>query len=242
MISQAMFHSSGQMTKPNPLNNSSCSLPPLLLFPYPLTTGLFILKQIRWIMPLVLFYPKNRTPNGNLLHSFRNCSCPLNAIMKFMIRNFTNLQYFKKPQNLNQWQAYWLTELQEFHFILHHIPGKANSKADILSCHPGFDQGQDNNYDVTLLPPTLFVQAVQFTPLLPLTSPYLQKTIRAHWINKFNNRISLDNRIGKKFKKGFTYSKGAFTFPWTNNYKRRSSGITMIHRSQDIWEGIRQQN
>lgn len=44
-----------------------------------------------------------------------------------------NLQYFKKPQNLNRQQARWLTEIQEFHFTLHHIPGKSNSKADILS-------------------------------------------------------------------------------------------------------------
>ena len=44
-----------------------------------------------------------------------------------------NLQYFKKPQKLNRRQARWLTELQEFHFTLHHIPGKSNSKADILS-------------------------------------------------------------------------------------------------------------
>jgi hypothetical protein len=44
-----------------------------------------------------------------------------------------NLQYFKKPQKLNRRQARWLSELQEYHFTLHHIAGKANSKADILS-------------------------------------------------------------------------------------------------------------
>jgi hypothetical protein len=44
-----------------------------------------------------------------------------------------NLQYFKKPQKLNRQQARWLTELQDYDFILTHIPGKQNSKADILS-------------------------------------------------------------------------------------------------------------
>src|SRR5262245_30885590 len=44
-----------------------------------------------------------------------------------------NLQYFKKPEKLNRRQARWLTELQEYDFTLHHIPGKSNSKADILS-------------------------------------------------------------------------------------------------------------
>ena len=68
----------------------------------------------------------------------------------------TNLQYFKKPQKLNRRQARWLTELQEFHFTLHHIPGKSNSKADILSRQPGFEKGIDDNDDTILLPPHLF--------------------------------------------------------------------------------------
>jgi hypothetical protein len=45
----------------------------------------------------------------------------------------TNLQYFRKPQKLNRWQARWLTQLQDYDYTLHHIPGKANSKADLLS-------------------------------------------------------------------------------------------------------------
>jgi RNase H-like domain found in reverse transcriptase len=67
-----------------------------------------------------------------------------------------NLQYFKKPQKLNRRQAHWLTELQDFHFTLHHIPGKSNSKADILSRRPGHDKGVNDNDDVTLLDPLLF--------------------------------------------------------------------------------------
>jgi len=67
-----------------------------------------------------------------------------------------NLQYFKKPQKLNRRQARWLTELQEFHFKLHHIAGKSNSKADILSRRPGFEKGVNDNDDIVLLPDTLF--------------------------------------------------------------------------------------
>jgi hypothetical protein len=69
-----------------------------------------------------------------------------------------NLQYFKKPQKLNRRQARWLTELQEFHFTIHHIPGKANSKADILSRRAGFDRGVNDNDDEVLLPSILFRQ------------------------------------------------------------------------------------
>jgi hypothetical protein len=31
-----------------------------------------------------------------------------------------NLEYFKKPQKLNRRQARWVTELQQYHFTLHH--------------------------------------------------------------------------------------------------------------------------
>jgi hypothetical protein len=59
-----------------------------------------------------------------------------------------NLQYLKKPQKLNRRQAHWLTELQEFHVKLHHIAGKANSKADILLRQPGFEKGVNDNNNI----------------------------------------------------------------------------------------------
>jgi hypothetical protein len=46
-----------------------------------------------------------------------------------------------QPQKLNQRQAHWLTELQEYHFMLHHVSGASNSRANLLSRRPGFDQG-----------------------------------------------------------------------------------------------------
>src|SRR5262245_13868090 len=77
-----------------------------------------------------------------------------------------NLQYFKKPEKLNRQQAHWLTELQEYDFTLHHIPGKSNSKADILSRQPGFKWGADDNNNVILLPESLFIsQIVQLEPI-----------------------------------------------------------------------------
>ena len=44
-----------------------------------------------------------------------------------------NLTYFKKPQNLNRRQARWVMDLQEYEFVIKYQPGKANTKADILS-------------------------------------------------------------------------------------------------------------
>ena len=85
----------------------------------------------------------------------------MNADKTFEIfTDHANLQYFKQPQKLNRRQARWLTELQEFHFTLHHISGKANSKADILSRRPGFDRGVNDNDDIVLLPDALFDPAI----------------------------------------------------------------------------------
>jgi hypothetical protein len=67
-----------------------------------------------------------------------------------------NLQYFREPQKLNRRQARWLTQLQDYDYTLHHIPGKANSKADLLSRRAGFDKGEDDNKEVTLLKPIHF--------------------------------------------------------------------------------------
>jgi hypothetical protein len=42
---------------------------------------------------------------------------------------------------LTRRQAHWVTELQEYDFTLHHIPGKSNKKADILSHLAGHNEG-----------------------------------------------------------------------------------------------------
>ena len=98
-----------------------------------------------------------------------------------------NLQYFKKPQKLNRRQARWLTELQDYHFTLHHIPGKQNSKADILSRRPGFDQGENDNDDTILLDPLFFCQLyIQQTNGfndafdIPITHSFIPQIHQAH--------------------------------------------------------------
>ena len=50
-----------------------------------------------------------------------------------VLTDHQNLTYFRKPQNLNQRQARWVLDLQEFEFVIKHRSGKSNSKADILS-------------------------------------------------------------------------------------------------------------
>ncbi len=50
----------------------------------------------------------------------------------------------------------WVTELVEYHFVLHHQPGALNKKADLLSRHNDHDQGKDDNGDIIVLQPAHF--------------------------------------------------------------------------------------
>ncbi len=67
-----------------------------------------------------------------------------------------NLQHFHKPQKLNQHQAWWVTELAKYHFVLRHKPGALNKKADLLSHRDDHDQGKEDNDDVVILQPAHF--------------------------------------------------------------------------------------
>jgi hypothetical protein len=71
-----------------------------------------------------------------------------------------NLQYFRKPQKLNRRQARWTTELAEYHYTLHHKPGKQMIKVDILSRRADHNQGKEDNQDIILLKPEHFRQQV----------------------------------------------------------------------------------
>jgi hypothetical protein len=48
--------------------------------------------------------------------------------------------------------------LAEYDIELWHIPGKTNGCADALSRLPNYNQGEDDNEDVTVLPDQLFVR------------------------------------------------------------------------------------
>ena len=61
-----------------------------------------------------------------------------------------NLKYFREPHKLNRRQARWYLKLQDYDFILRHIPGKTNTKADILSRKDQVDTKEDNK-DIQLL-------------------------------------------------------------------------------------------
>ena len=58
----------------------------------------------------------------------------LNAKEPFEVwTDHKNLKYFREPHKLNRQQARWYLKLQDYDFMLKHIPEKTNTKVDILS-------------------------------------------------------------------------------------------------------------
>jgi len=68
-----------------------------------------------------------------------------------------NLKYFREPHKLNRQQAQWYLKLQDYNFTLKHIPGKTNTKVDILSRKDQVNTKEDNK-DVQLLKDKLWQQ------------------------------------------------------------------------------------
>ena len=69
----------------------------------------------------------------------------LDATEKFKVwTDHENLKYFREPHKLNGQQVRWYLKLQDYDFVLWHIPGKMNTKANILSRKDHIDTTEDN--------------------------------------------------------------------------------------------------
>src|SRR5260370_15192611 len=80
-----------------------------------------------------------------------------------ILTNHANLQYWKVPKNLNRRTAWWHADLQEYDFKIHYIPGKTNTGPDILSRPLNVNQGQEDNQDTIVLPPTKFIRQISMS-------------------------------------------------------------------------------
>ena len=102
-----------------------------------------------------------------------------------VLTDHKNLEYYKEPHHINQCIARYVQRMQDYNFIIQHIPGESN-KSDALSRQPDYDQGTNDNTNVTVLPPHLFVNTTTlsclFTRAATLSS--IDDQVRSHQIQQ----------------------------------------------------------
>ena len=101
-----------------------------------------------------------------------------------------NLTYWKDPQKISQRITRERLDLMEFDFEIRHTPGKANSRADVLSRRPDYDQGVQDNENIIILPENMFVRTVTIASneeeqdkgtLRPWVDPHKLKRVNNVW-------------------------------------------------------------
>jgi hypothetical protein len=75
-----------------------------------------------------------------------------------------NLCFYRHPQKLNQQVAHYIAFLADFNLEIKHLPGRHN-QADPLSRCPDYDDGSQDNEEVTALPDSLFINLIESTAL-----------------------------------------------------------------------------
>ncbi len=122
-----------------------------------------------------------------------------------------NLQYFQKPQKLNQRQARWVTELAEYHFSLHHKPGTANKKANLLSRRADHEQGKDNNDEIIVLKPEHFQAMIM--PTIEEIQTKIKRAMLDHHRRDKNISGSLNHDRGMTIEDRLIYYDGCIYVP-----------------------------
>jgi hypothetical protein len=104
--------------------------------------------------------------------------------------NHQNLLYWKEPHKISRRVAREVLMLSEYNFEIHHIKGTSNGRADTLSRRPDYDQGQEDNQNVTVLPRQVFARAMEVLPnissqeesvLKPWIDPHQLKQHQGVW-------------------------------------------------------------
>ena len=102
-----------------------------------------------------------------------------------VLTDHKNLKYYREPHHINHHIACYIQHLQDYNFVIKHIPGDTN-KADTLSRRPDYNTGTNDNSNVTVLPPHLFIQsttlACLFTRAATLSS--INEQVQAHQLKQ----------------------------------------------------------
>jgi hypothetical protein len=93
--------------------------------------------------------------------------------------------------------------LSEYNFEIRHIKGTANGRADTLSRQPDYDQGHEDNQNITVLPEQIFVRAMEVLPgctaqeesmLKPWIDPHQLKQHQGVWYKDGRQVVTGDDQ------------------------------------------------
>ena len=74
-----------------------------------------------------------------------------------------------------------VVELSEYNIKLKNIPGRENGRADMLSRRPNYDQGEEDNQDVMVLPEKIFIRSGTIS-YIPKEPPQQDEGIIRGWV------------------------------------------------------------
>jgi len=148
-----------------------------------------------------------------------------------------NLKYFQEPHKLNGRQAQWYLKLQDYDFILKHIPGKTNTKVDILSRKEQVNTKEDNK-DVQLLKEELW----QRRTTVEITMIKRKMTVEeGNILKEIKRNITREKEVVQALKKedsltweedGVVYMEGKIYI--LNNKKIKEEILKENHNSVDV--------
>jgi hypothetical protein len=117
-----------------------------------------------------------------------------------------NLLYWKEPHKISRRVAREVLRLSEYNIEIRHIKGTANGRADALSRRPDYDQGTEDNANVTVLPERLFARTTVTVEqqhrqdeerLKPWIDPHQLKQLNGVWY-KEGRVVVTDELSGKR--------------------------------------------
>ena len=148
-----------------------------------------------------------------------------------------NLKYVQESHKLNGRQARWYLKLQDYDFILQHIPGKTNTKADILSRKDQVNTKEDNK-DIQLLKEKLWSRKM----IAEITMIKRKRTEEeGDIIKEIRKNNTREKEVVQALKKGdgltwgedrVVYMEGRIYVP--NNKKIREEILKENHNSVDM--------
>jgi hypothetical protein len=152
-----------------------------------------------------------------------------------------NLLYWKEPHKISFQVAREVLMLSEYNFKIWHIKGATNRQADALLQRPDYDQGKDDNQNITVLPEQVFARAMEVVPN-PITQ---DEDMLKPWVDPHQLKL----HYGIWYKDGRTVVTGDITAkreiiqahhdPPVYGHPGISKTVQLVERTH-WWPGLKQ--